>query len=34
MAHAHAGACVSEVAIGHLWRRRLAAAFSFPGVIY
>jgi NlpC/P60 family putative phage cell wall peptidase len=33
MAHAHAGACVSEVAIGPHWRRRLAAAFSFPGVI-
>ena len=32
MVHAHAGACVAEVAIGPHWRRRLAAAFAFPGV--
>jgi NlpC/P60 family putative phage cell wall peptidase len=32
MAHAHAAACVTEVAIGPHWRRRLVAAFSFPGV--
>lgn len=32
MVHAHSGACVSEVAIGPHWRKRLAAAFSFPGV--
>lgn len=32
MAHAHAGACVTEVAIGPHWRKRLVAAFAFPGV--
>lgn len=32
MIHAHAGACVVEVAIGPHWRRRLAAAFAFPCV--
>ncbi|MGJ0510426.1 MAG: NlpC/P60 family protein [Methylocystis sp.] len=32
MAHAHSGACVSEVAIAP-WRKRLAAAFAFPDVI-
>lgn len=32
MVHAHAGACVAEVAIGAHWRRRLAGAFAFPGV--
>lgn len=32
MAHAHAGACVSEVPIGLHWRRRIAGAFAFPGV--
>ncbi len=31
MTHAHSGACVAEVAIAP-WRKRLAAAFSFPGV--
>ena len=33
MVHAHDGACVSEVAIAPWWRRRLACAFRFPGVI-
>jgi len=32
MIHAHAGACVAEVAIGGHWRRRLAGAFAFPCV--
>lgn len=32
MVHAHAGACVAEVAIGPHWVKRLAAAFAFPGV--
>jgi NlpC/P60 family putative phage cell wall peptidase len=32
MVHAHDGACVAEVAIAPWWRRRLAYAFSFPGV--
>ena len=31
MIHAHDGARVAEVAIG-VWRRRIARAFSFPGV--
>ncbi len=30
MIHAHDGACVAEVAFG-IWRRRIAAAFRFPG---
>lgn len=30
--HAHAGACVAEVAICGHWRRRLAGAFAFPCV--
>lgn len=30
--HAHDGAAVAEVPLG-LWRRRIAFAFSFPGVI-
>jgi NlpC/P60 family putative phage cell wall peptidase len=32
MVHAHDGAAVAEVAIAPWWRRRLAYAFSFPGV--
>jgi NlpC/P60 family putative phage cell wall peptidase len=32
MVHAHDGASVAEVAIAPWWRRRLAYAFSFPGV--
>ncbi len=32
MIHAHDGAAVCEVAIAPWWRRRLAFAFSFPGV--
>lgn len=32
MVHAHSGACVSEVPIGPHWRKRIAAAFAFPGV--
>lgn len=32
MVHAHDGAAVCEVAIVPWWRRRLAYAFSFPGV--
>lgn len=31
MVHAHGGACVAEVAIGQ-WRKRIAGAFSFPGI--
>lgn len=33
MIHAHDGACVCEVAIAPWWRRRIACAFRFPGVI-
>jgi NlpC/P60 family putative phage cell wall peptidase len=33
MVHAHDGAAVAEVAIAPWWRRRLAYAFRFPGVI-
>ena len=33
MVHAHDGAAVAEVAISPWWRRRLAYAFRFPGVI-
>jgi NlpC/P60 family putative phage cell wall peptidase len=33
MAHAHGGACVTEVPIGAHWGKRLAGAFAFPGVI-
>jgi NlpC/P60 family putative phage cell wall peptidase len=33
MVHAHDGAAVTEVAIAPWWRRRLAFAFRFPGVI-
>lgn len=32
MIHAHDGACVAEVAITPQWRKRIAAAFAFPGV--
>ena len=32
MIHAHDGASVCEVAIGSHWRRRIAFAFSFPGL--
>ncbi len=32
MVHAHEGAAVCEVAISPWWRRKLAFAFSFPGV--
>ncbi|WP_457795728.1 NlpC/P60 family protein [Methylocystis sp. S23] len=33
MVHAHSGACVAEVPIGAHWRKRIVAAFIFPGVI-
>jgi hypothetical protein len=33
MIHAHASACVAEVAIGTHWRKKLVAAFAFPGVV-
>jgi NlpC/P60 family putative phage cell wall peptidase len=33
MVHAHDGAAVAEVAIAPWWRRRVAYAFKFPGVI-
>jgi NlpC/P60 family putative phage cell wall peptidase len=33
MIHAHDGAAVAEVALAPWWRRRLAYAFRFPGVI-
>jgi NlpC/P60 family putative phage cell wall peptidase len=33
MIHAHDGAAVTEVAIAPWWRRRLAYAFRFPGVV-
>jgi NlpC/P60 family putative phage cell wall peptidase len=32
MIHAHDGAAVAEVALAPWWRRRIAYAFSFPGV--
>lgn len=32
MVHAHDGAAVTEVALAPWWRRRLAYAFSFPGL--
>lgn len=32
MIHAHSGACVTEVAIGAHWGKRIAGAFAFPGV--
>jgi len=33
MVHAHDGAAVAEVALAPWWRRHLAYAFRFPGVI-
>jgi NlpC/P60 family putative phage cell wall peptidase len=33
MIHATEGAPVSEVALTRWWRRRMAAAFDFPGVV-
>jgi NlpC/P60 family putative phage cell wall peptidase len=33
MVHAHDGAAVAEVTITSWWRRRLAYAFRFPGVV-
>ena len=33
MIHAHDGAAVCEVALAPWWRRRLAYAFRFPGVL-
>jgi NlpC/P60 family putative phage cell wall peptidase len=33
MVHAHDGAAVTEVAILPWWKRRLAFAFRFPGVV-
>ncbi|HKS84300.1 MAG TPA: NlpC/P60 family protein [Pseudolabrys sp.] len=33
MVHAHDGAAVAEVAIAPWWRRHLAYAFQFPGVV-
>jgi NlpC/P60 family putative phage cell wall peptidase len=33
MVHAHDGAAVAEVALAPWWRRRLAYAFQFPGVV-
>lgn len=33
MIHAHDGAAVCEVRLAPWWRRRLAYAFAFPGVI-
>lgn len=33
MAHAHDGAAVTEVVIAPWWRRRLAYAFRFPGIV-
>jgi NlpC/P60 family putative phage cell wall peptidase len=33
MVHAHDGAAVAEVAIAPWWRRRIAYAFRFPGVM-
>lgn len=32
MVHAHAGATVTEVAIGRWWGRHRVAAFAFPGI--
>jgi hypothetical protein len=32
MVHAHDGAAVAEVTLAPWWRRRLAYAFSFPGL--
>jgi NlpC/P60 family putative phage cell wall peptidase len=33
MAHAHSGACVTEIPIGAHWRKRIAGAFTFPGLV-
>ena len=33
MVHAHDGAAVAEVAFAPWWRRRLAFAFRFPGIV-
>jgi NlpC/P60 family putative phage cell wall peptidase len=33
MVHAHDGAAVSEVAFTPWWRRHLAYAFAFPGLL-
>ena len=33
MVHAHDGIAVTEVALAPWWRRRLAYAFRFPGVV-
>jgi NlpC/P60 family putative phage cell wall peptidase len=33
MVHAHDGAAVAEVSVAPWWRRRLAYAFRFPGVM-
>ena len=33
MVHAHDGAAVTEVALAPWWRRRLAFAFRFPGIV-
>lgn len=33
MIHAHDGAAVAEVALAPWWRRRIAYAFRFPGVL-
>jgi NlpC/P60 family putative phage cell wall peptidase len=33
MVHAHDGAAVAEVALTPWWRRRIAYAFRFPGVV-
>jgi NlpC/P60 family putative phage cell wall peptidase len=32
MVHAHDGACVAEAPISAQWRKRIVAAFIFPGV--
>ena len=33
MVHAHDGAAVAEVALAPWWRRRMAYAFRFPGIV-
>lgn len=33
MIHAHDGAAVCEVTLAPFWRRRLAYAFAFPGIL-
>lgn len=32
MVHAHEGACVCEVSIAPVWRRRIVAVFAFPTI--